>query len=81
MSADALRDGQSQAGATFLLGDRIVSLLELLEQLGLIGGRNAGSLGLLVPLSLLSNQIGGCVRPFGIPTIEAIIRSSICKAV
>jgi hypothetical protein len=27
----------------------------------------------LVPLSLLSNQIGGCVRPFGIPTIAAII--------
>jgi hypothetical protein len=26
-----------------------------------------------VTLSLLSNQIGGCVRPFGIPTIAAII--------
>jgi hypothetical protein len=27
----------------------------------------------LVPLSLLSNQIGGCIRPFGISTIDAII--------
>src|SRR6516164_5064900 len=34
---DPLGNGQSQAGATFLLGDGIVGLLELLKQLGLVG--------------------------------------------
>jgi len=34
---DALRYGQPQPGATFLAGDRIVGLLKLLKQLGLIG--------------------------------------------
>ena len=34
---------QSQAGATLLAGDGIVGLLKLLEQLGLIGGRDARS--------------------------------------
>src|SRR6516165_4218778 len=38
---DALRYGQPQAGAALLAGDRIVGLLELLKQLGLIGGRDA----------------------------------------
>src|SRR5262249_38058530 len=40
---DALGDGQSQAGAALLAGDGIVSLLELLKQLGLIGSGDAGS--------------------------------------
>src|SRR6516164_9163062 len=41
---DALGDGQSQARATLLAGDRIVGLLELLKQLGLIcsGAARAG---------------------------------------
>ena len=34
---DALRYDESQAGAALLLGNRIVGLLELLKQLGLIG--------------------------------------------
>jgi hypothetical protein len=38
---DALRYGQSQTGAALLAGDGVVGLLELLEKLGLIGGRNA----------------------------------------
>ena len=38
---DALGDRQPQAGAAFLPGDGIVGLLKLLEQLGLIGGRDA----------------------------------------
>jgi hypothetical protein len=37
---DALGYSESQAGAAFLLGDGIVCLLELLEQLGLIGSRD-----------------------------------------
>jgi hypothetical protein len=40
---DALRYGEPQAGATFLLGDSIVGLLELLKQLGLIDDGNAGT--------------------------------------
>ena len=40
---DAFRYGESQAGATFLLGDGIVGLLELLKQLGLVGSGNAGA--------------------------------------
>ena len=35
---DALGDGEPQSGATLLAGNGIVSLLELLKQLGLIGG-------------------------------------------
>jgi hypothetical protein len=34
---NALGDGQSQAGAALLARDRIIGLLELLKQLGLIG--------------------------------------------
>jgi hypothetical protein len=40
---DPLGDGQSQAGATLLLGDGIVGLLEFLKQLGLVGGGDAGA--------------------------------------
>ena len=40
---DALGDRKPKPGAALLAGDRIVGLLELLEQLGLIGGRNAGA--------------------------------------
>jgi hypothetical protein len=40
---NALRYGESQAGAALLLGDGIVGLLELLKQLGLIDRRYAGS--------------------------------------
>jgi hypothetical protein len=40
---DALRDSQPQASAALFLGDRIVSLLKLLKQLGLISSRNARS--------------------------------------
>ena len=40
---DALRYSESQAGAALLAGNRIVGLLKLLKQLGLIGGGNAGS--------------------------------------
>src|SRR6516164_7086475 len=38
---DPLRYCESQAGAALLAGDGIVGLLELLKQLGLIGGRDA----------------------------------------
>ena len=38
-----LRDGQSQTGTALLACNRIVGLLKLLKQLGLIGGGNAGS--------------------------------------
>jgi hypothetical protein len=38
---DALRYSQPQAGAAFLLGYRIVGLLKLLEQPGLIGSGDA----------------------------------------
>src|SRR5262249_30737693 len=40
---DPLGDRQSQAGAALLAGDRIVGLLELLKQLGLIGSGNTGT--------------------------------------
>src|SRR5215472_16691031 len=40
---DALRYSEPQAGATFLARDRIVGLLKLLKQLGLIGGGDTGS--------------------------------------
>ena len=40
---DPLGDRQSQAGAALLAGDRIVGLLKLLKQLGLIGSGNAWS--------------------------------------
>ena len=40
---DALGDRESQPGAALLARDRIVGLLELLEQLGLIGGGDAGA--------------------------------------
>src|SRR6516225_3689781 len=40
---DALRYGQPQASAALLLGDGIVGLLELLEQLSLIGSGDAGA--------------------------------------
>ena len=40
---DALRYGKSQTSAAFLAGDRIVGLLELLKQLGLIGDGNIRS--------------------------------------
>ena len=40
---NALRYGQSQAGAALLARDGIVGLLKLLKQLGLIGGGNAGT--------------------------------------
>ena len=40
---DPLGDGQPQAGATFLLGDGIVGLLELLKQPRLTGSGDAGS--------------------------------------
>ena len=39
---DALRYGQPQAGAAFLLGDGIVGLLKFLKQPCLIGGGNTG---------------------------------------
>ena len=38
---DALRYGQSQAGAAFLASDRIVGLLKLLKQLDPISSGNA----------------------------------------
>ena len=38
---DALGDGETEAGAALLLGDRIVGLLELLEELGLVGRGDA----------------------------------------
>jgi hypothetical protein len=38
---DALGYGKPQAGPAFLAGNRIVSLLELLKQLGLVGGGDA----------------------------------------
>src|SRR6516164_2736027 len=38
---DALRYGKSQAGAALLAGYRVVGLLKLLKQLGLIGSRDA----------------------------------------
>ena len=38
---DALRYGEPQAGATLLARDGIVGLLELLEELGLIGSGNS----------------------------------------
>jgi hypothetical protein len=37
----AFRYGEPQAGATHLAGDRIVGVLKLLEQHGLISRRNA----------------------------------------
>ena len=40
---DALRYGEPQASAALLAGDRIVGLLELLKQLGLIVSRDARS--------------------------------------
>src|SRR5437660_11663515 len=40
---DALRYGEPQASAAFLLGDGIVGLLELLKQLSLIGSGDAGT--------------------------------------
>src|SRR5947209_8050598 len=40
---DALRYGEPQAGATLLASDRIVGLLKLLKQPGLIGCRDARS--------------------------------------
>ena len=40
---NALGDGQSQAGAALLARNRIVGLLKLLKQLGLIGSGDAGS--------------------------------------
>src|SRR6516164_11301176 len=40
---DALRYGKPQASATLLAGDRIVGLLELLKQIGLIGDGDAGA--------------------------------------
>ena len=40
---DPLGDGQSQAGAALLAGDRIIGLLKLLKQLGLIGSGDARS--------------------------------------
>src|SRR6516165_11372664 len=40
---DPFGDGQSQAGSTLLARDRIVGLLKLLKQLGLIGSGDAGS--------------------------------------
>jgi hypothetical protein len=40
---DALRYGEPQAGAALLAGDRVVRLLELLKQLGLIGSGDTGS--------------------------------------
>ena len=40
---DPLGDGESQTGATLLAGDGIVGLLKFLEQLGLIGSRDARS--------------------------------------
>ena len=39
---DAFGYGEPQAGATLLARDRIVGLLEFLEQLGLIGSGDAG---------------------------------------
>jgi len=39
---DALGDRQAETGAAFRARDRAVGLLELLEDLGLIGERNAG---------------------------------------
>src|SRR6516162_4757657 len=40
---DALRYGETQAGAAFLAGDGIVGLLKFLKQLGLIGSADAGA--------------------------------------
>ena len=40
---DALGYGESQAGAALLAGDRVVGLLKLLKQPGLIGSGDAGS--------------------------------------
>jgi hypothetical protein len=40
---DAFRYSESQASTALLARDRIISLLELLEQLGLIGGGDAGT--------------------------------------
>src|SRR5262249_23592392 len=40
---NALRYGKPQASAALLAGDGIVGLLELLKQLGLVGGRDTGS--------------------------------------
>src|SRR6516165_10202536 len=40
---DALRYSEPQTSAAFLTRDRIVGLLELLKQLGLIGSGDAGS--------------------------------------
>ena len=37
---DAFRYGQSKSGSALLLRDRVVGLLEFLEQLGLISRRN-----------------------------------------
>jgi hypothetical protein len=40
---DASGDCESKPGAALLAGDRIVGLLELLEELGLIGFGNTGA--------------------------------------
>ena len=40
---DALRYSEPQAGAAFLASNGIVGLLELLKQVGLIGGGDAGT--------------------------------------
>src|SRR5262249_33701377 len=40
---DALGDRQAETRSALLAGNRAVGLLELLEDLGLIGGGNAGS--------------------------------------
>jgi hypothetical protein len=40
---DALRYGESQAGAALLAGDGVIGLLKLLKQLGLIGSGDTGS--------------------------------------
>jgi hypothetical protein len=40
---DALRYGEPQAGAALFLGDGIVGLLKLLEQLGLVACGDAGT--------------------------------------
>jgi hypothetical protein len=47
---DAFGNGEPQAGAAFLTRDRIVGLLELLKQLGLIGSGDADRVGGVVGL-------------------------------
>ena len=61
---DALGDRQAEPGAALLARDRVVGLLELLEDLGLIRGRDAGTGVFAIPLV---RQRNSALRAAGSP--------------